>query len=363
MTRGKPEVGIGLIGAGRIGTIRSHLVSGSPMVNFLAIADIDPERAAALAQQTEAAFHTSDKLAVIEHPQVDAIVVSTPEGEHTESICLALERGKPVLVEKPLALTLEDAVKILTARDHGGAEIFVGYTQRLRRRYLSVKHQIEEGKLGDLLAARLTIYNPRNVARQVYARSREASPFTDSLTYMADMALWFFTPRRPVRVFAQGGGGVFPEHPNGLGDYGWAIVTFEDGASVSLGCSWNLPDRWPAYVASIGMEIFGTEGAVAVDDFHKDVILVSDEAIPSPYVPNDSIEVAFLGSQMPGDWAMGDFVGPMREETRLFLERITTGKEVPLCNGQAGHAALELTLAMERSAMAGGEVLPLPLEI
>ena len=74
----KKEVGIGLIGAGKIGSLRAHLAATSPVVNFFAISDIDPQRAQAVAQQNEAAFHTSDNREVIEHPQVDALIVSTP---------------------------------------------------------------------------------------------------------------------------------------------------------------------------------------------------------------------------------------------------------------------------------------------
>lgn len=362
MVEFKPEIGIGLIGAGRMGSIRAHLASTNAVVNYLAIADIDKAKAEALAQQTEAAFFTDDNRAVIEHPDVDALIVSTPEGEHTDSICRALELGKPVLVEKPIALSLADADRILDARAKSGADFFIGYTQRMRRRFLSIKEHIDAGRLGEVMSARMTIYNSRAVGRQVYLRSPHASPITDALTYMADMALWFFAPRKPVRVYAQAGSEVFSEHPEGLGDYGWAIVTFDDGAAVQLGSSWILPERWPAYVATIGMEIFGSDGSVAVDDAHKEVMMVTNEAIPSPYAPDSSVEVAFLGSQMPGDWALGDFYGPMREETRLFLEHVTTGRDVPLCDGETGRAVLELTLAMEISAKAGGLLIELPLE-
>ncbi len=357
-----PEIGIGLIGAGRMGSIRAHLSSSHAVVNFLAISDIDPAKASALAQQTEAAFHTDDNRAVIEHPDVDALIVSTPEGEHTDAICRALELGKPVLVEKPISLSLEDADRILESKARSNADLYIGYTQRMRRRFLSIREQIEAGRLGEVMSARMSIYNSRAVARQVYARSDDASPFTDALTYMADMALWFFSPRKAVRVYAQAGSEVFSDHPHQLGDYGWAIVTFEDGAAVNLGSSWILPERWPAYVATIGMEIFGSDGSIVVDDSHKDVMMVTNEAIPSPYATDSSVEVAFLGSQMPGDWALGDFYGPMREETRLFLERVTTGREIPLCDAETGRAVLELTLAMEKSAKAGGKLIDLPLQ-
>jgi predicted dehydrogenase len=178
---------------------------------------------------------------------------------------------------------------------------------------------------------------------------------------MADLALWFFAPRRAVRVYALGGGELFPDTPGGIGDYGWAIATFEDGAAASLGVSWILPTKWPAYVASMGMDLFGSEGAIAIDDAHKDVVLATEEGLPLPHAPGTSLDVAFLGSTMPGDWAMGDFYGPMREESRLFIERAATGRSVPLCTGAEARAVLELTVAMERSARAGGMVVPLPL--
>ena len=180
---------------------------------------------------------------------------------------------------------------------------------------------------------------------------------------MADMALWFFAPRRPSRLYALGGGEVFKDHPKGLGDYGWAIITFEDGTAANLGCSWILPERWPANVASMGMEIFGTEGAISVDDSHRDVIFAGEEEIASPYAADSSVELSFLGSAMPGDWALDDFYGPMREETRQFLERVTSGREVILCDGATGRDVLELTLAMEKSAEQAGVVVPLPLEV
>jgi predicted dehydrogenase len=362
MAERKPVIGIGLIGAGRMGSIRAHLSSTSPAVNYLAISDIDSAKAEALAQQCEAAYFTDDNRAVIENPNVDALIVSTPEGEHTDSVCRALELGKPVLVEKPISLSLDDADRILESRAKSGADLYIGYTQRMRRRFLSIKEHIDAGRLGEVMSARLTIYSSRAVTRQIHARTPHSTPFTNELTYMADMALWFFAPRKPVRVYAQGGSEVFSEHPAGLGDYGWAIVTFEDGAAVNLGSSCILPERWPAYVASIGMEIFGSEGAVSVDDSHKEVMMVTNEAIPSPYAPDSSVEVAFLGSAMPGDWAMGDFYGPMRDETRLFLERVTTGREIPLCGGESGRAVLELAMAMEKSAKEGGSLVELPLK-
>ena len=355
------RLGIAVIGSGRMGRLRAHLAASNPLVDFLALADADPAKAAQLAQDVGAALHTDDNLAAIHHPRINAVIVSTPEGEHTDAVCAALEAGKSVLVEKPIALSLVDADRILETWGRSSGSLFVGYTQRLRRRFLSVKTHLDAGHLGELLMARMHIYANRGVFREIAKRSADASPITDALTYVADMALWFFAPRRAVSVYAVGGSEVFPDHPKGLGDYGWAIVTFQDGTTASLGASAILPDNWPAYVASMAMELFGTEGTITIDDGHRDVVIASQNPTPSPYVPGSTLPVAFLGSQMPGDWALGEFYGPMREETRLFLEQVSSGRTIPMADGAHGRDVLELTLAIEDSAMRGGEVVSLPL--
>mgnify|MGYP003349882751 FL=1 len=93
----KNGLGIAVIGSGRIGTLRARLSGMHPSVKFLAVSDADPAKAEALAKLSGAQFHTSDNNAAIDHPDVDAVFVSTPEQEHAEPIKRALLSGKPVL--------------------------------------------------------------------------------------------------------------------------------------------------------------------------------------------------------------------------------------------------------------------------
>ncbi|MDP1717031.1 MAG: Gfo/Idh/MocA family oxidoreductase, partial [Burkholderiales bacterium] len=72
------ELGIAVIGSGRIGTLRARLAAKHPSVGFLAISDLDPARARALAEQTDADFHSGDNFEVIARPEVTAVIVSTP---------------------------------------------------------------------------------------------------------------------------------------------------------------------------------------------------------------------------------------------------------------------------------------------
>src|SRR5690606_23926228 len=115
------ELGIAVIGAGRIGTLRARLAAKHPSVRFIAIADADRARAQALAEQTGAQIHGANNDEIMVGPEVEAVFVSPPEGEHAAPVRKALELGKPVLVEKPIALSLAEADDILaTLRATGG---------------------------------------------------------------------------------------------------------------------------------------------------------------------------------------------------------------------------------------------------
>jgi predicted dehydrogenase len=356
------KVGVGIVGTGRMGRLRSNLVAQAPQSKFVALADRDPARVEMIAEEVGADFHATENEDVISHPDVDVVIVSTPEHSHADPVCRALELGKPVLVEKPLALTLADADRILAAKEKYNGVLYVGYTQRVRRRFLNAKEQLQLGRLGELVTARMSVYNPRHQAEQIIARSPHAGPVTDVLTYMVDMGLWYFEGRKPTKVYAQGTGEVFPDHPSTAGDGAWALLTLDDGSTISLGCSWLQPKNWPSGVCTIGIELIGTEGALVIDDSHKDSVLATQHAVPSPYAPDTSAEVVFLESMMAGDWLLGDFWGPMRDETRLFLEHVTTGKDIPLTKPEDARTTLEVTLAIELSTKENRPVdFPLPV--
>ena len=80
------NIGIAVVGAGRIGTLRARLAAKHPAVQFLAVSDLDPARARALAQAAGADFHSGSNDEAIDHPDVTAVIVSTPEQQHTKPI-------------------------------------------------------------------------------------------------------------------------------------------------------------------------------------------------------------------------------------------------------------------------------------
>lgn len=355
------ELGIAVVGAGRIGTLRARLAARHPCVRFIAIADADPARAQALAEQTGAAIHCASNDEAISRPEVNAVFVSTPEGAHVAAVRKALELGKPVLVEKPLALTLGDADDILATLKQTGGLLRVGYSRRFKECFLRAKEQMLHTRLGKIVGGLARVYNSRAQAFAILARDPHATPVLDVLTYYVDLMCWFMEGNRPVEVVARGQGGVFHAAGYGAHDVTWAIVTFADGAVVNFGVSYALPAQYPTLGQSDRVELLGTEGTMIIDDDHMDHLLYSERGIPHAYVPDHQVKLAFLGSNTAGDWAVGDFWGPLANETRAWLDHLVTGNPVAHTTPEQARINLETTIAIER-AVATGAPVRLPLE-
>jgi predicted dehydrogenase len=361
INRNRSEIGLAVVGAGRIGTLRARLAAKHPSVRFLAISDQDPARAQALAEITGAQVHTGANDDVIAHPEVTAVVVSTPEGEHAAPVRRALELGKPVLVEKPIAMTLADADAILKTLKETGGDLHIGYSRRFKECFLRAKEQMIQGRLGRVVGGLARVYNSRAQAFAILKRDPHATPVVDVLTYYVDLMCWFLEGNKPVEVVARGQTGIFREAGYGAHDVTWAIVTFADGAVVNFGVSYALPARYPTLGQSDRVELLGAEGTMIIDDDHMDHLLYSDRGIPHAYVPDHAVNMAFLGSNTAGDWAVGDFWGPLGNETRAWLDHLVTGNPTVHTTPEQARINLETTLAIER-AVATGERVRLPLE-
>jgi predicted dehydrogenase len=356
------HVGIAVVGAGRIGTLRARLAAKHPAVRFLAVSDRDPARARALAEAAGADVHSGSNEEVIAHPQVTAVIVSTPEQQHTQPILQALELGKPVLVEKPIGFSLREADQILDTLHATKGELRVGYSRRYKECFLRAKEQMLQGRLGKVVGGMARVYNSRAQAFAILKRDPHATPVLDVLTYYVDLMCWFLDGNRPVEVVARGQHGVFKEAGYGAQDVTWAILTFADGAVISLGISYALPARYPTLGQSDRVELLGSEGTMIIDDDHLDHLLFSQKGVPHPYVPGHAVDMAFLGSNSAGDWAVGDFWGPLGNETRAWLDHLATGAPTIHCTPEQARINLETTIAIERAA-ASGKTVRLPLQM
>ena len=333
----RKSIGVAVIGSGRIGTLRARIAARHPSVRFLAVSDKDPA-------------HSGDNLEAISRPEVNAVIISTSEHEHTVPILQALELGKPVLVEKPIALTLEEADKTVAAAEKSGVELRIGYSRRFERRWMLAKEQITRGRLGQILGIFARAYNSRAQMFQMLQRSPEVTPVTDALTYWVDMAGWFLEGIRPREVFARGNARIFKAAGYAAHDLTSAIVTFEDGTVVNLGVCYSLPAKYPTFGQLIRCEILGEEGVMLFDQDNKDNILYTEKGIPHSYVPDHDLNMLFLQSTSSGDWAMGDYWGPVGDDTRCWLDHLVTGCPCLHTSPRDARQTLEITLAIEESA-------------
>jgi len=103
MRKQPKKIGLAIVGAGRIGLIRGEVAARHPEVEWIGIAEKNPERAKLVAEKIDAEFVTADFREMLRRPEVNAAIISTDEHLHVEPVLAAVERGIPVLIEKPLA--------------------------------------------------------------------------------------------------------------------------------------------------------------------------------------------------------------------------------------------------------------------
>jgi len=353
-------LGIGIVGSGRIGTLRARLATGHPAVHYVAVSDREPAKAQELAKKVGAQFFSADNRELIGRPEVNAVVVSTSEGEHMEPVLQALKLGKPVLVEKPIALTLADADAMLASVEKDEANVRVGYSRRYKERYLIAKEQILQGRVGKIVGASARVYNSRSQGFAVLGRDRHATPVVDALTYYVDLMNWLLGGIPLSEVYARGQKGVLKEAGFDANDVDWAVFTYADGTVVNLGISYALPEKYPALGHAARVEILGTEGVMILDDDHTDQLMYSNKGMPHVYLPDHTVNMVFLQSGTPGDWALGELWGPIANETRAWLDHLSMGKPCALATPREARANLEATLAIEHS-LASGRAVHLPL--
>ncbi len=353
-------MGIAIVGSGRIGALRAQLAAGHPAVRFIAVSDQDSAKARDLAQKVGAQFHSADNDEVIGRPEVNAVVVSTSEGEHVAPLLKAIALGKPVLVEKPIALTLADADRVILAIEKSGAAVHVGYSRRYKERYLIAREQIVQGRIGKPVGGAARVFNSRSQGLAMLKRNRHATPVVDALTYYVDLMNWLLGDNRLAEVYARGQTGVLKAAGYDVDDVSYAILTYADGTVVNLGVSYALPEKYPALGHAARVEVLGTGGVMILDDDHTDQLMYSEKGVPHVYLPDHTVNMVFLQSGTPGDWALGEFWGPIANETRAWLDHLAMGKPCSLATPQEARINLEATLAIEHS-IASGKAVTLPL--
>jgi predicted dehydrogenase len=346
------RIGLAIVGGGRVGLFRGEVAARHPQVDFIGVAEIKPERAKLVAEKIGADVVTADYRELLARPEVTAAIVATDEHLHVGPVLAAVERGLSLLIEKPLATELSESERVLKAIQKSGVDAVVGYTQRFRRRWLTAKEKVRTGQLGDVTLVTSRAFMNRLVALDNYRRTddpAQISPMVISGTHALDIVMWMMEAKRPVEIYARSVDKALGPLCKGI-DATAGVISFEDGSLYHASISWALPVVWPAAVYSLDVGIVGTEGVLTIDDTHRDIVLATDRAQGEGYLPDSSRRVDFLGSYPPGDIALGELRGPMREETEQWLNRLAMRLPTQHATAAEAHNRLMLTKAFDLSA-------------
>src|SRR5882762_5244664 len=352
MKRSAKGIGLAIIGGGRVGLFRGEIAARHPAVEWIGLAEKNPNRAGEVAPKIEADFVTQSHRELLRRPEVTCALIATDEHLHVAPVLAAVERGVPMLIEKPLATDLAESARVLAAIEKAKIDAIVGYTQRFRRRWLAAKEKCRTGALGEVTLVTSRAFMNRLVAIDNYKRTNDPatiSPMVISGTHALDICMWCLEGKKPVEVYARSIDKVLGPLYKGI-DATAGMITFSDGTIYHLNISWALPVTWPGAVYSLEVGIVGSTGVLTIDDTHRDIVLAVSKAQSEGYNPDSTRLVDFMGSYPPGDMALGEFRGPMADETVSWLNRVSMGLPTAAATVEEAHRNLMLTKAMDLSA-------------
>ena len=343
------QIGVGIIGTGWCGGIRAEACARHPLVKLLDVAENRPERLAEITRLTNPRHAVADYKQLIDQKDLDAIIISaTPETSHYPMARDALKAGKHVFLEKPIGLELAEADELIALANKNQLKFTIGYSQRFNPKFAYVKKAIQDGTIGKPVSAMVSRHITRGLGKKISGRVK-LSPAAMESTHDLDFVLWCLEPAKPVRIYSQVNYGVMKQTSGqDIADTQWITVTMDSGMSFVVGGGWSLPQGYPNF-STTWIEMVGTDGALLVDDSHRDVVL--NTVAKGMVLPM---------STMPGEQVGHVYAGPMAAETIHFLEAVAYDRPV-MVTAEHARMVMEVYIAADISAETNQVVnLPLP---
>lgn len=246
----------GLIGCGMWGKTHAIAYRAHPHAKLIAVCDLDQEKARALANEFDISkvYRSPEELAA--DPEVQAVSVATPDFAHRESAMVVINEGKALLIEKPLATTVEDATAIEEAATQKGILAMVDFHNRFNPQFDSAKKQIVEGTLGEPRYIYMRHSNALSVPLGMLTWSSRSSSLWFLGSHSTDLIRWLYGSE-VVEVYAANNFMVLREHGLDVPDVWAYILRFAGGGIASVENLWILPKSKGGDFRS---EIVGTKG-------------------------------------------------------------------------------------------------------
>jgi len=270
---------VGIIGVGFIGTLKhlEGLAANSDLCEIVGICDLLPDRAEkARANFAPDAYTTTDYHEIVNDPNIDVVYVCTWNVSHCEITCAALEAGKHVMCEKPMAISGAEARQMVETAKRTGKKLTIGYQNRFRQDTQFLRGAVDAGELGEIYVAKAHAVRRRGVPTWGVFTDKEkqgGGPLIDIGTHALDLALWYLGDYEVESVT----GSVYSklrDKPQGNPGGGWDPATFsvedsafgyvklKNGATIFLEAAWALNDKNPREAA---VTLMGTEGGAEIE--------------------------------------------------------------------------------------------------
>jgi predicted dehydrogenase len=328
------KIKAGVVGLGFMGRRYVEFLQRLEGVEVTAVCDIRREIAEELAKATGARV-VPEAEGLATSRDVDAVFVCTPEDSHVDASLAALGAGKAVMIEKPMAESLEAARSIVDAAEASGSTVMVGHLLRFEPRWVAARKSVEAGEIGEVVS--ITTRRVGNVLDQEILRGRTTIPLYYGV-HDLDVVRWFAGAEAST-IYASRRTGVLQQAGYDIHDLYCAILEFDNGVLASAELGWHVPAAAVAAPTS-GLTVVGTQGWLQVEQAHTGLQSWSEHEARSVH---PVIHVTFWPDVygVPG--------GALANELSHFLECVRTGAQ-PAITIDDAIEALRLSLAMEASA-------------
>jgi len=268
------QVKIGLIGLGRWGHLQLSALSTLPYVKVVAVCSRSEERCKEICNRYNIEKYYLDFEDLIKDSEVQAVIISTNVERHVKPALATLDAGKDVLVEKPLALTLEEIDKVIEQAKKKKVIFMVGHILRFDLRYVMLKERIKRGELGQIVS----IYSRRNVWKGLFDIHAKYTPMLETGVHEIDLARWYMEDE-VKKVYAKKANVLNPKIP----DTYWVVLTFAKGGISVIETSWLLPSATPNEMDTT-VEVIGSKGVGFIHSPSNPIFIYTQDKIEFPDV-------------------------------------------------------------------------------
>jgi len=319
---------VAVIGVGSMGYNHLRVYSEMEDVEVVGVSDLNRERLQLVEDRFSVNTYTSyEDLFEKENPE--AVSITVPTSGHEKVATYALEKGAHVLVEKPIAATVEEGMRLIALAKKLDRQLMVGHIIRFNPAMQSLKTRLDNGDLGKIFQ----IFCRR--AGPFPARIRDVGVVVDLAPHDVDV-MRFLTGMNPMRVYAETEQQIHTDHEDLL----FGLLRFPGGITGALEINWLTPTKMRETL------VLGEKGLFRVDDLMQDLYFYENtQAVGELWSPFRTIRGVSEGSMTRFPIKRQE---PLKAELLAFIDAIRKGHKMPV-TGQDGLEALRLSLALVES--------------